>query len=182
MSAPPQDETDTQAAIDTAAKPEPDTAAAADEPRMEEIWRPRRHPRGEHRRSAPGKHARRPDQKDTGPRQQQQTPAPATAAPAPANGIGERTPPPREARNEPPKGGRPDRGDRGREAHARRPGKGPERSGKGPDRRRREEQHRKPEIHSAAPPRRASIDADSPFAALGALRDALVKRGKETSS
>jgi ATP-dependent RNA helicase SUPV3L1/SUV3 len=170
-----------QAATEIATATVPGEAPAADEPKYEEIWRPRRHPRGEHRRSAPGKHARRPDQKDAGPRQQSLAPAPAAAAvaPAPANGNGERAAPPREVRNEPPKGGRPERS---RDAHARRPGKGPDRSGKGPDRRRREEQHRKPEIHSAGPPRRASIDADSPFAALGALRDALVKRGKETSS
>jgi ATP-dependent RNA helicase SUPV3L1/SUV3 len=149
---------------------------------MEEIWRPRRHPRGEHRRAAPGRQPRRSEQKESGPRQQT-PPAAAVAAPAPAaapaNGNGERAASVRDARSEPPKGGRPERS---RDAHARRPGKGPERSGKGPDRRRREEQHRKPEVHSAAPPRRASIDADSPFAALGALRDALVKRGKETSS
>ena len=55
------------------------------------------------------------------------------------------------------------------------------RRSKGPDRRRREE-HRKAEVHSAAPPRRLGVDADSPFAALGALREVLAKRGKETSS
>ena len=63
--------------------------------------------------------------------------------------------------------------DRGRDAHMRRP--------KGGDRRRREET-RKPEVHTATPPRRIGVDADSPFAALGALREVLVKRGKETNS
>jgi ATP-dependent RNA helicase SUPV3L1/SUV3 len=103
--------------------------------------------------------------------------------PASSNGNGEHVAHTRRARSEPPKERPPERS---RDAHHRRPGKGPERSGpersgKGPERRRREE-HRKPEIHSAAPPRRTSIEADSPFAALGALRDALVKRGKETGS
>jgi ATP-dependent RNA helicase SUPV3L1/SUV3 len=55
------------------------------------------------------------------------------------------------------------------------------RRSKGPDRRRRDER-RKPEVHSAAPPRRVGIEADSPFAALGALRDALAKRAKESGS
>ena len=70
--------------------------------------------------------------------------------------------------------------ERGRDAHTRRPKSG-ERGDRG-DRRRREEPTRKPEVHTATPPRRASIDADSPFAALGALREVLAKRGKETSS
>jgi ATP-dependent RNA helicase SUPV3L1/SUV3 len=55
------------------------------------------------------------------------------------------------------------------------------RRSKGPDRRRRED-HREAKVHTAAPPRRISADADSPFAALGALRDELIKRSKETSS
>jgi hypothetical protein len=49
------------------------------------------------------------------------------------------------------------------------------------DRPRREER-RKTEVHTAAPPRRGGIDPDSPFAALGALRDELAKRGKESST
>jgi ATP-dependent RNA helicase SUPV3L1/SUV3 len=177
--APAQPETEPQAATETviAAEPGAASAPAAEETRYEEIWRPRRHPRGEHRRPAPGRPPRRSEHKESGPRPQTPTAVAApVSAPANANGNGERAV--RDARSEPPKGNRPERG---RDAHARRPGKAPERSGKGPDRRRREE-HRKPEVHSAAPPRRASIDADSPFAALGALRDALVKRGKETSS
>jgi ATP-dependent RNA helicase SUPV3L1/SUV3 len=60
-----------------------------------------------------------------------------------------------------------------REAHARRSNV--------PERRRREER-RKTEVLSAAPPRRAGAEADSPFAALGALRDELAKRAKESGS
>jgi ATP-dependent RNA helicase SUPV3L1/SUV3 len=37
-------------------------------------------------------------------------------------------------------------------------------------------------VHTAAPPRRGGIDPDSPFAALGALRDELAKRVKESST
>jgi ATP-dependent RNA helicase SUPV3L1/SUV3 len=37
-------------------------------------------------------------------------------------------------------------------------------------------------VHTATPPRRIGVDADSPFAALGALREVLIKRGKETNS
>ena len=46
----------------------------------------------------------------------------------------------------------------------------------------RRDDRRKAEVHTAAPPRRGGIDPDSPFAALGALRDELAKRGKESST
>jgi ATP-dependent RNA helicase SUPV3L1/SUV3 len=66
--------------------------------------------------------------------------------------------------------------DRGRErdgAHHRRGGPGERRRGDG---------QRKTEVHTAAPPRRGGIDPDSPFAALGALREELAKRSKESST
>ena len=72
-----------------------------------------------------------------------------------------------------------DRGERGRDtSHQRR---GPQGDRHRRDDRRKDDR-RKAEVHTAAPPRRGGIDPDSPFAALGALRDELAKRGKETST
>ena len=158
----------------------------AKEPEFEDVWRPRRHPRGEHRHKGANGRARR--------REGDRAPAPAAAQAGEAAqqqpATSERRHTPDALRNE--SGGdrgkgerdrnrdrdrKREGGDRGREAHVRR-SKGPD---KGPDRRRREE-HRDAKVHTAAPPRRISVDSDSPFAALGALRDELLKRGKETSS
>ena len=61
-------------------------------------------------------------------------------------------------------GGRPDRGD------------------KRGDRGRREETRRQPEVISAAPPKRAGAESDSPFAALAALKANLEKRGEGQGS
>jgi ATP-dependent RNA helicase SUPV3L1/SUV3 len=91
---------------------------------------------------------------------------------------------PREAKGQPGKDRRPhnkdrnERGERGRDASQHRRGQ------QGDHRRRddRRDDRRKSEVHTAAPPRRAGIDPDSPFAALGALRDELAKRGKENST
>jgi hypothetical protein len=44
------------------------------------------------------------------------------------------------------------------------------------------DEHRAREVISAAPPRKAGTDPDSPFAALGELREALEKRGKESNT
>jgi ATP-dependent RNA helicase SUPV3L1/SUV3 len=163
-------------------------ADAAKEPEFEEVWRPRRHARGEHRhKTAGGKGRRRdgnrgPAQADGNAPAQPQTGEPAQAA---AGERAERRDGPRgdrdrnRRREDRPRSDRPRDGDRnrdregGREANMRR--------SKGPDRRRRED-HREAKVHTAAPPRRISADADSPFAALGALRDELIKRSKETSS
>jgi ATP-dependent RNA helicase SUPV3L1/SUV3 len=160
----------------------PEAPAQAKEPEFEEIWRPRRHARGDHRKDGAARGRRRPD---AGTRDQQSEKA---AAPANANGHGEAASAAADARRKPAQG-KPDSrgngkgfrartkeqpGERGREAHQRRP--------KPPEKRHREEQRRKPEVHSAAPPRKVGIEADSPFAALGALRDVLAKRSKESSS
>jgi ATP-dependent RNA helicase SUPV3L1/SUV3 len=150
------------------------------EPSFEEIWRPRRHARGEHRKEGAPRGRRRSE----APQRNAQPPAEKAAAPPSANGNGAERRAPGEGR-----GGyvARDKGkiDRDRdsnrdqgaqpasERHARR--------GKGFDKKRQDDR-RKPEVHSAAPPRRVAMDADSPFAALGALRDELAKRGKESSS
>ncbi len=78
----------------------------------------------------------------------------------------------------PPNKDRGERGERGRDASQHRRGQ------QGDHRRRddRRDDRRKAEVHTAAPPRRGGIDPDSPFAALGALRDELAKRGKESST
>jgi ATP-dependent RNA helicase SUPV3L1/SUV3 len=144
---------------------------------FEEIWRPRRHARPEHRKSAP---RLRTDTNRTKRRSDSSVASPiaaAAATPAPSEPNGR--PAMRETpRPDPRSDSRPDKGgprnkERGRDTHTRRP--------QGGDRRRREDT-RKPEVHTATPPRRVSVDADSPFAALGALREVLAKRGKETSS
>ncbi len=71
-------------------------------------------------------------------------------------------------RNDRPReGGRPDRG-QGRSSD-----RGPDR---GHDRGKREDFRRQPEVITAAPPKRAGADPDSPFAALAALKANLEKR------
>ncbi len=148
--------------------PAPVSAAAEAEIEVfEEIWRPRRHARPEHRKSAP---RQRTDANRTKRSSDASAASPAPAA-APAPGEPNARPAMREAPR-PDKAGARNK-ERGRDAHTRRP--------QGGDRRRREDT-RKPEVHTATPPRRVSVDADSPFAALGALREVLAKRGKETSS
>jgi ATP-dependent RNA helicase SUPV3L1/SUV3 len=152
-----------------------DAAPQAKEPEFEEIWRPRRHARGEHRKDAGARPRRRSGREDAAG--QSSGPAPAAAAePAQShggNGHDIRPTAAREAQAEARGERSKEAAERGRDSRARR--------SKGPERRRREER-RKPEVHSAAPPRRVGIEADSPFAALGALRDALVKRAKESGS
>ena len=66
------------------------------------------------------------------------------------------------------------RGDRDR------PRGGP--GGQGRDKGRREDNRRQPEVISAAPPKRAGLDPDSPFAKLAALKAAMDKRGQEPGS
>ncbi|NOT71408.1 MAG: helicase [Hyphomicrobium sp.] len=60
------------------------------------------------------------------------------------------------------------RGDRPREGG---------RGDRGPDRAKRDDFRRQPEVISAAPPKRAGIDPDSPFAKLAALKANMDKRG-----
>ncbi|MEQ1671789.1 MAG: hypothetical protein ABL893_13080, partial [Hyphomicrobium sp.] len=60
------------------------------------------------------------------------------------------------------------RGDRPREGG---------RGDRGPDRGKRDDFRRQPEVISAAPPKRAGIDPESPFATLAALKANMDKRG-----
>ncbi len=148
----------------------PEAPAQTKEREFEEIWRPRRHARGEQRREGAVRGRRR---QDAAARDQK---ADKARAPASANGDGEQLP----ALSNAQANGKADRA-RGKERHAERDRQSHQRRPKGNDKRRRDER-RKPEVHSAAPPRRVGIESDSPFAALGALRDALAKRSKESSS
>ena len=150
-----------------------DAAAEVKEQEFEEIWRPRRHARGEQRKEGAARARRRPDAgaHDAHPQ------AEKAAPPSGANGHGERTAP-RDGHGK-GKGDR-DRA-RNRDQAAKPDRERHQRRAKGFDKRRQDDR-RKPEVHTAAPPRRAGIEADSPFAALGALRDVLAKRGKESSS
>ncbi len=50
------------------------------------------------------------------------------------------------------------------------------------DDRRRHEDRQAPMMRSAAPPKKGGVDPDSPFASLGALRDALAKQAREKNS
>lgn len=179
---------------------------AAEEPKYEEIWRPRRH---RHEREA------RPPRRDRGqqhnnrkpgdrPPQQTAQPTEATAQPAggeqnaaqPAGEPGERRDrgdrrhgrddrkprqeggggQRREGDRAPDRSGRPGGGDRGKGGFG-------DRKGGGGDRRRRDERGGgPPEVRHAAPPRKQGADPDSPFASLGALREALEKQSKEKST
>jgi ATP-dependent RNA helicase SUPV3L1/SUV3 len=165
------------------AAPEGAAAATPAEPKFEDVWRPRRHARGE--RSERGQRNR---QRGGGHRTPANAPtaqpAAAAATPVPEAATPDPAPAPREAKGHPSKDRRPhnkdrgERGDRGRDA-------GQHRRGQQGDPRRRDDRRddrRKAEVHAAAPPRRGGIDPDSPFAALGALRDELAKRGKESST
>jgi ATP-dependent RNA helicase SUPV3L1/SUV3 len=198
---------ETSAATDAAL--EPAAAAKAEEEKFEEIWRPRRHRHEREQNRGPrrdrGQHSRRPNTQQGAAQPVQAAPANGAAAPA-AEGTppvaadqaaaqpqrerhdrdrGDRRPQgdkreggrrDGEKRQDRSAGGRPG-GDRGKGSFADRKG-----GGGGGDRRRRDEQRGPPEVRHAAPPRKTgAADPDSPFASLGALREALEKRTKEKS-
>jgi ATP-dependent RNA helicase SUPV3L1/SUV3 len=173
-----------------AGEPANSAAPTSEEEKFEEIWRPRRHRQGERRPPRRDRDYRRGARPDRAADERLATPA-ASASPG-------STPPPAEgaaavqagqpAGRDHSRGRERDRErdrDRERERH-RKDSRGPqhpsqhrrkgEDRGRGPDR-------RTPEVISAAPPRgKGSSEADSPFAKLGALREALERRAKEKSS
>ncbi len=69
--------------------------------------------------------------------------------------------------------------DRGRERGEREFDRNRQRQGRHRDDRRDDKRRQGPALHSAAPPKKGGIDPDSPFAQLGALRDALAKQARE---
>jgi ATP-dependent RNA helicase SUPV3L1/SUV3 len=179
-------------------------AAGETEQKFEDIWRPRRHrpareerrERGEGRRHHGGRHdghrsgAAKPDDK-TGDK---------TAAPV---AEGDATPH-RDAKPAAPgehRHQRHDRGDRNRrqggdnrEAQGQKPREGRDKDRPSGDRRdgprggggrpggrdrdRQDRHPRTPEVITAAPPKRAGVDPDNPFAALLALKASMDKRGE----
>lgn len=173
-------ETPAAAAVETVADAPP-------EPVYLEVWRPRRYRSGESRE---GRDERGGHRRGRGSRRRDRPGAPppaATAAPAATvtTAAAEQSAP--EASAAPSaKPGRDERRDR-------RPGQG-HGERRGPDRRdqdrhkdgprRGEEQHRRedrraPQVMSAQPRKKGAIDPDSPFAALGALKETLERRSKE---
>lgn len=185
--------------------PAPVIAAQPEEPKFEEVWRPRRphhHGRGERgqRDQARGERDRSRYRKPP----QQPGEATATTAPASSEPGAAATAERREGgeqrrdrhnrdrggdrnrhggenraeRNGAPGGGRPqDGGGRGRDGDRR----GDQRPDRGGDRGRgsrdRGDDRRAPKVVSASPSKK-SADPDSPFAALSALREQLAGRGK----
>lgn len=152
-----------------------------------EVWRPRRHHRGDERprhererREGPGR-GRRPHQgrprrngAPAAPGPQGSTP---TAGPAPEAGSVSASAVPdaggaQEAQSPRARERGPRDRDHGRDRPQRRDGK-----------RRRDERrdgpHERPMTRSAGPPKKGGVDPDSPFASLGALRDALAKQARE---
>ncbi|MEO1206811.1 MAG: helicase-related protein [Pseudomonadota bacterium] len=155
---------------------EPQDAQDADD-NFDDVWRPKRHRRAENRQSRGRGNRHRSSQAGVG--------AEAGSAGSEADGDKDKA---KTAKGRHRHGsGRsadagqsPDRQDRlggeGRQnaGGRRKGGKGPERSD-GPPRRkdRGRDQRNQPRVHSSAPSRKKGIDPDSPFAALGALKDAL---------
>lgn len=157
-----------------------------------EIWRPRRHHRGDERprnererREGPGR-GRRPHQgrprrngapavsgpQGTTPADGPAPDAGAGSAAAPSAETGDGAQQASQASRTRERGGPRDR-DHGRDRSHRR----------GDGKRRRDERRdgpqERPMTRSAGPPKKGGVDPDSPFASLGALRDALAKQARE---
>ncbi len=193
-------------AVQTAA---PAAAEAAAEVEMEDVWRPRRHNRNEHRggrreretergehhgnRGKPrSEHARR-DIPQTATTAAEGGAAGATAAPQDQDTKTVAAAPPAEQprrhMGEPRRDqGRSNDRDRGRDdAQRHRPGRdGPSAGppggrGRGDDRRRHDENRGGGQLRSASPPKKGGVDADSPFAALSALKAALEKQSQNSN-
>ena len=160
----------------------------APEPKMEDVWRPRRHHRSEEAHAGhrePGKNRGRRSR--NAPRTPEQ-PAAAAAASATAELPKAADGPKPAERNEGGERHRKWDKDRNKDRDKNRTREPRDHSrdrnrdaGKDGGRRRRDERPA-PETRSAAPPRKSTVDPNSPFAALGALKDALEKQMKEKSS
>jgi ATP-dependent RNA helicase SUPV3L1/SUV3 len=176
--------------------------ATATEPAMEEVWRPRRHRREDHphreqrrgERQGRDRHRGRDRQPPAAPSVQA---APVEGGPQPAPAVAASEPQPdRQDQRDRPRHDRDRRWDRNKEQQrdgARRdprqdrdrPGRGEfargedRRKGTSDDRRRREERGGGAQVRSASPPKKGGADPDSPFAALGALKQALEKQSQD---
>ena len=179
--------------------------AETTEEKFEEIWRPRRHPRPERGSGRDDKRREHRGQRHRGNQSAAQPAAANAAAPqgdAPAasgdasaprqnerqhgrrdhrrdraSGEGAKADHGRSARPQ----GKPgeQRGDRARDGHR---GDRGQHAGRPRDGGRREEGRRQAEVISAAPPKRAGTDPDSPFAKLAALKASMDKRGEGPGS
>jgi len=171
----------------SSAPPAVEAAPAEETPRYEEIWRPRRHADGERR---PRREHRRHEEKPAAAAEPAAQDALENGAAAPKpraepeRAEPERADPERAERSAGRDGERDRRGhnrdrnrDRGREpAGGDRPPRGGTRRDRG-----RGRESRGPRLVSASPPSKGA-DPDSPFAALGALRQTLEDRAKNRSS
>lgn len=152
---------DTSDAAENAAEEPAAEAAKTDEQQaeaFEEIWRPRRHRHDRDSRRRERNQGRRTNK--------------ATDAQAPANADGE------DNTKRDSGGGKQER----RADGAGRPHKGKGKFHKDRDKNNRRRRDDRPQVRHAAPPKKSKeADPDSPFASLGALRDALEKRTRENS-
>ncbi len=188
-----------EAASTDAAAPEPEA------PKLEDIWRPRRHQRPERRdgerrdgdKRREGGHGRhRPHHQGN---RHQQPAAPGTASPdnaaatvnAASAAASDATPAAGQRQDRPHQRNRhsdrrDDRGDRRpehgqRKDDSNRPRRDDDRKGRRDEGRRREER-RTPQLITAAPPKSAGGDSSSPFAALAALKAQMEKRSEGSGS
>ncbi|MCC7254076.1 helicase-related protein [Hyphomicrobium sp.] len=168
-----------------------ESAAAADTVVIE-IWRPRRHrsedragrreggrPSGDRREGAGGRsrHQHQGRRRNGGGRGAEASAAAAQPTAAPAEQPLAAAQPAVEAAPEGAPHAHRDRGrDRPARDHDRNNRQRPQRHR---DERRRNEERQAPVIRSASPPKKGGFDPDSPFASLGALRDALAKQARE---
>ncbi|MFN3746614.1 MAG: helicase-related protein [Hyphomicrobiaceae bacterium] len=197
------------AAVEAGASAEapPVAASTPAEEVLIEIWRPRRRHRGDHRAvdGRTDRHGERHRRHGPGGRRHERpaAPAPETTAGGEAASSGaaqaeERRDSggrrdrhqrggPQRPRDSERREGRPDQQRGAREDRERRHG-GKGQGGEGrrderrDDRRPPREERTPGYMRSAAPPKRTTIDPDSPFAALSALKLQLEKRGNETGS
>ena len=178
-----------EAAAEGAAAP-----TAAPETIVIEIWRPRRHRsedrvgagrrEGRHdgeRRDGAGRNRRHGRHRNGGPKPAEAGSSVAADAATAAGGqphAEPQRPADAAAPAEKPRHGAGHR-DRGRERGEREFDRNRQRQGRHRDDRRDDKRRPGPAIHSAAPPKKGGVDPDSPFAQLGALRDALAKQARE---
>lgn len=188
-SAAPEAPAETAATTDDAA-PAAAEAAPAETEQFEEIWRPRRHPRPSHQRSGRGRGQHHRGNETSGAT----TETPSAPAATEGAEAGEQRGRDRKfaKRDRQDHKGRNERNDRserqgrpqdqrsgsGGESHA----DGKRHGGRGNNRPRRDDRRRSPEVITAAPPKRAGSDADSPFAALAALKASMDKSGESGGS
>jgi ATP-dependent RNA helicase SUPV3L1/SUV3 len=160
---------------------------AAGEPRLIDIWRPRRRDRPDrrerHERQGQGRgEAQGEDRRKHGVRWQRRSRPPRDQKPEVAAGEAAQAAASAPASEDKPEERRDDRHNHRGPRQGQQERRGGERGERREDRSRRDGDRLRPEMRSASPPRPKGIDPDSPFAALGALRQQLEKQAREKSS